>query len=167
LNVRYRRAITVAGVALAAGAVLGCGSSPEPQLSETATSRLHHAIADVRSSTATRDKTKALNALTVLSRLVNDQASAGHLASADTAAMRTAIAQTRRRISVELPTAATTQDAQPPAPATAPAITPPPPPAVIAAPQPSNPPVKHGKPGKGDAKNQGAKSKGKPEGHEK
>lgn len=114
-----RGAVTAVACLLAA-----CGSSSSPRLSAAAAERMNQALADTRAAADAHDKEKAIDALGALAGIVGRESRAGHLSAADERALRTGIAQARRRVELDV------KAPQPPPP-------PPPPPQPI----PQDPPA--------------------------
>lgn len=130
--------------AFASLGAVGCGSPTAPQLSPKAKSQMQRRLDDVRTGARSRDKAKALSALSGFSRLVSRESRAGHLSPAEARALKTGVAQARRRIELEI---------EPPTPTVAPT----PPPAPSRAPETNKRGPKKASP----AKSKGPKGKGK------
>jgi len=92
-----------------------------PQLSTNARSRMDDAVLAARTAAHAHDNVKSETALSTLADIIGRESRAGHLSAADARALRTGVAQARRRVQL---------DVVAPAPAAAVASTPPPPAAV-------------------------------------
>ncbi len=89
---------------LGAGAacfVVGCGSSSS-QLSTEAADRMNRALAATRAAAEAHDSKKAIGALSSLSDIVRRESQEGRLSAAEERALRTAIAQARRRVALDV-----------------------------------------------------------------
>ena len=135
-------------LSVAACVSAGCGPATRPQLSADAAGRLHRTLASVRAAALAHDQQQALDALTAMSRLVDRESRAKQLSQADQLALRTGIAQARRRVRLDV-----AASAPPP---------PPPPPTTVQQPAPAPAPqAAPGEKGGGQAKAKKPNGKGK------
>jgi hypothetical protein len=140
-------------VLLLCGFVAGCGSSSSPRLSASSAGLLRQRFAAVRVDARAGHRTAALHDLSAASTLVNQADQAGQLTAVQLSALRTGIAQARKRVLIEVAAASPTAPAVT---TTTPALTTP----TTIAPTPAPAPV----PGKDKGKGKG-KGKGKDHGH--
>ncbi|HVF80140.1 MAG TPA: hypothetical protein VNA28_17740 [Solirubrobacteraceae bacterium] len=78
------------------------------------TNRMNQALVVTRAAADAQDKVKAVGALTALSSIVTREARAGHLSDAHERALRTGIAQARRRIELDVEASQPAPSVQPP-----------------------------------------------------